>query len=177
MAVVPVRIFGDPVLRTRAVEVADFDDGLARLAGDLFDTMRAANGAGLAATQVGVLRRVFTWQVSEESHGVCVNPVVVETSEELQEGEEGCLSFPGLYYPTKRPLRVRLEIQDLDGESHRLEGEELAARIYLHEVDHLNGILFIDHLARHDRKEAMRRIRAGELEHPPPAHRDEPPAG
>jgi len=176
LAVVPVRIFGDPVLRTPAVEVADFDDGLRRLGGDLMDTMRAAKGAGLAANQVGVLRRVFAWQVSDERHGLCVNPVVVETSEEVQEGDEGCLSFPGLYYPTTRPLRVRLEIQDLDGERQELQGEELAARVYLHEVDHLNGILFIDHLARHDRKEAMRRIRAGELEHPPPPDRDEPPA-
>jgi peptide deformylase len=177
LAVVPVRIFGDPVLRARATEVSDFDDGLRRLAGDLEDTMRAANGAGLAATQIGVLRRVFTWQASAERHGVCVNPVVVETSEELQESDEGCLSFPGLYYPTKRALRVRLQMQDLDGDTVELQGEEVAARIYLHEVDHLNGILFIDHLARHDRKEAMRRIRAGELEHPPPPDRDEPPAG
>ena len=74
-------------------------------------------------------------------------------------------------------IRVRLQMQDLDGDTVELQGEEVAARIYLHEVDHLNGILFIDHLARHDRKEAMRRIRAGELEHPPPPDRGEPPAG
>lgn len=169
MAVLPIRIFGDPVLRSRAHDVVDFDDALRKLAGDMLETMRAAQGAGLAANQVGVLKRMFTWETyledgDEPASGVVVNPEIVETSEEQQDGDEGCLSFPGLFYPTPRPLRARLKAFDVHGEELSLEGEGMLARIFLHEIDHLNGILFIDHLARHDRKEAMRRIRDGELE-------------
>lgn len=173
MARLPIRIFGDPVLRARASEVTDFDDALARLADDLLETMEAASGVGLAANQVGVLKRVFAWQTDDDTRGTFVNPVLLESSVETQEGDEGCLSFPGLFFPTVRPLRVRLEVADVTGERREVVGEELAARIFVHELDHLNGILFIDHLARHDRKEAMRRIRAGELEHPPPPSRDD----
>jgi peptide deformylase len=167
--VLPIRIFGDPVLRERAAEVTDFDDALRRLADDMLETMRAAAGAGLAGNQVGVLRRLFTYEWIEErggegQFGALVNPEVLETSEEMQDGEEGCLSFPGLFYPAERPLRARVKAQDVHGEHVELEGEGMLARIFLHEIDHLNGILFIDHLALHDRKEAMRRIREGELE-------------
>jgi peptide deformylase len=167
VAKLPIRLFGDPVLRERAAEVERFDDALRKLADDMLETMRAAAGAGLAATQVGVLKRLFTWELigEEDSRaGAWVNPELLETSADVQEGEEGCLSFPGLYYPCERPLRVRLRVRDVHGEEHEVTGEGLLARIYLHELDHLNGILFIDHLARHDRKEAMKRIRAGELE-------------
>jgi len=189
MAVLPIRIFGDPVLRTRAHDVVDFDDALRKLADDMLQTMRAANGAGLAANQVGVLKRLFTWELGPDlpdlaeldgddieqvsadpaglepsRFGAVVNPQIVETSEEMQDGDEGCLSFPGLFYPTERPLRVRVKASDVFGNPLDLVGEELFARILLHEIDHLNGVLFIDHLARHDKKEAMRRIREGELE-------------
>jgi len=176
VSLLSIRLFGDPVLRTRAQQVTDFDDALRRLADGMLATMRAADGAGLAANQVGVLKRLFTWEAGEE-HGAFANPEVLEASEEIQEGDEGCLSFPGLFYPTKRPLRVSLRIQDLHGEEHKVHSATpLQARIFLHELDHLNGILFIDHLARHDRKEAMRRIRNGELEHPRPRPESEPPA-
>ena len=167
MPELPIRIFGDPVLRSRALDVTTFDEVLARLAADMHDTMRAANGAGLAANQVGVLKRLFTWDTGRGNggdSGTAVNPRITETSEELQEEEEGCLSFPGLFFPTERPLRARLEAVDVHGEAFTRVGEGLLARIFLHELDHLNGILFIDHLARHDRKEAMRRIRNGDLE-------------
>ena len=168
MAKLPIRIFGDPVLRERAAEVTDFDARLARLAEDMLETMRAAAGVGLAANQVGVLRRLFTWELFAEdgssTHGAWVNPEVLETSEEQQEGDEGCLSFPGLFFPTTRPLEARIRALDVHGEEHEVTGVGTLARIFLHEIDHLNGILFIDHLARHDKKEAMRRIRAGELE-------------
>jgi peptide deformylase len=167
VALLPIRIFGDPVLRTRAAEVTDFDEALRRLAADMLDTLRAASGAAIAGNQVGVLKRLFAWQLGDEEFGAWVNPEIVEASEEIQDGDEGCLSFPGLFYPVVRPLRVRLHAQDVHGEPHEVVGEEIAARMMLHEIDHLNGILFIDHLARHDRKAAMRRIRAGELEHPP----------
>ncbi|HEY8338919.1 MAG TPA: peptide deformylase [Egibacteraceae bacterium] len=181
MAILPIRIFGDPVLRERAREVTEFDEALRRLADDMMETMRAANGAGLAGNQVGVLKRLFTWQIGDgpDESGTWVNPELLETSEEIQEGEEGCLSFPGLFYPTPRPLRARLRVQDVYGDEHEVTGEGLYARVLLHELDHLNGILFIDHLARHDRKDAMRRIRAGELERPPArdaAHAEDPVA-
>lgn len=159
-------IFGDPVLRMRAREVADFDAVLRDLADDMLETLRAANGVGLAANQVGVLKRVFVWE-HEGRRGVFVNPAIVETSTETVVADEGCLSFPGLFYPAERPQRAHLRGVDVHGRPIEEHGEGLFARILLHELDHLNGILFIDHLARHDRKEAMRRIRRGELEHPP----------
>ncbi len=180
MPVLPIRIFGDPVLRQRAAEVTEFDDALRRLADDMLETMRAAAGAGLAGNQVGVLRRLFTWELPSDDgagdFGVFVNPEVVETSQEEHEGEEGCLSFPGLFFPAKRPLRARIKAQDVHGEPVEASGEGLLARIFLHEIDHLNGILFIDHLARHDYKEAMRRIRAGELEQAAGDHDHQAPA-
>ncbi|HWB72508.1 MAG TPA: peptide deformylase [Egibacteraceae bacterium] len=179
MAPLPIRIFGDPVLRERAAEVTDFDDTLRRLAADMMETMREAQGLGLAANQVGILKRLFTCDVRGEDDdealsGAFVNPEILERSAEAQEGEEGCLSFPGLFYSTVRPLRVRLRARDLSGQVVETSGQGLLARVLLHEVDHLDGILFIDHLARHDRKEAMRRIRAGELERPPVRRRDDP---
>ncbi len=166
MARLDIRIFGDPILRMRAREVGDFDDSLRALADDMLDTLRAANGVGLAANQVGVLKRLFVWEYADR-HGVFVNPEVAETSTDTEIADEGCLSFPGLFYPAERPVRARLRGVDVGGEPLEEVGEGLFARILLHELDHLNGILFIDHLARHDRKEAMRRIRRGELERPP----------
>ncbi len=164
MALLTIRLFGDPVLRQKASEVTTFDERLATLARDMLETMRAADGVGLAANQVGVLKRLFTWEVPDIGHGAVVNPTIVDASEEVQEGDEGCLSFPGLFYPTTRPLTVKVEAVDVHGDPLTVEGTGLLARVLAHEIDHLNGILFIDHLARHDRKEAMRRIRSGELE-------------
>ncbi len=179
MATLEVRIFGDPVLRQRAHEVEDFDGALATLAEDMLQTMRAKDGVGLAANQVGILKRLFTWEVDvgdEEEEligGAVVNPVLLDASEELQEGDEGCLSFPGLFYPLDRPLRVEVSHQDVRGEEHTVQLEGFLARIFLHEMDHLNGILFIDHLAEHDRKAAMKAMReqrlAAEGEPPPVA--------
>lgn len=181
MSQLPIRLFGDPVLRQRALEVTDFNESVQRLAEDMLETMRAAHGAGLAANQVGILKRLFTWEVGDAMelpeghprHGAVVNPEITWTSEEVQDGEEGCLSFPGLFYPTKRPLEVHIEAQDVFGESLSIEGAGFLARIIAHEIDHLNGILFIEHLEKHDRKDAMRRIRRGELENPP-VHDDDP---
>lgn len=173
----PIRLFGDPVLRQRAAEVTSFDENLKRLADDMLETMRAASGAGLAANQVGVLKRLFTWETAPDedgtpNFGAAVNPEIVHTSDEIQDGEEGCLSFPGLFYPTKRPLEVHMTYQDVLGEELTVEGVGLMARIIAHEIDHLNGILFIEHLEKHDRKDAMRRIRRGELENPPEPDHD-----
>ncbi len=158
MAILDIRLFGDPALRQRAREVSDFDERLQRLADDMLATMRAAAGVGLAANQVGVLKRLFTWEV-EDTHGAVANPWLEDASEELQEGDEGCLSFPGLFYPVQRPLRVRIRHRDLHGEEQVTDVEGFRARVFLHEMDHLDGVLFIDHLARHDRKEAMRLMR------------------
>ena len=176
MATLEIRIFGDPVLRQRAHEVKDFDGHLATLAGNMFDTMRDADGVGLAANQVGVLKRLFTWEVEREDTdplgGAVVNPTLVDASTDLQEGDEGCLSLPGLFYNVDRPLRVEVAYQDLGGEDHAVQLEGFLARVWLHEMDHLNGILFVDHLAKHDRREALRRMREYRLE----AGLDEPAA-
>lgn len=172
MTILDIRIFGDPVLRQQARPVEHFDDYLSRLATDMHQTMRDAAGVGLAAPQVGVLKRLFTWEVDEEAGGAVVNPELRDASEELQEGDEGCLSFPGLYYPLDRPLRIEVAHQDLAGDTQVTQLEGFEARVWLHEMDHLNGILFIDHLAKHDRREAMKRMRAFRMEQgieePPP---------
>lgn len=168
MSILQVRIYGDPVLRQKAHEVTDFDGRLARLAEDMFETMRALEGVGLAANQVGVLKRLFTWEVDDgeqrQGHAV-INPVLLDTSEDLQEDDEGCLSFPGLFYPVERPLRIEVSYQDLDGEEHQVQLEGYLARVWLHEMDHLNGILFLDHLAAHDQRAAKEAMRAYRFEH------------
>jgi peptide deformylase len=171
MGLLEVRVFGDPVLRQAALQVHDFDGSLARLAADMHETMRASDGVGLAANQVGVLRSLFTWEIpGDEDEGIptvggaIVNPVLLGSTEEVEEHDEGCLSFPGLFYPVERPIGVHVRHQDLHGEEHQVELEGFAARIWLHEMDHLAGVLFIDHLARHDRREAMRLMREREMD-------------
>lgn len=169
MGLLEIRIFGDPVLRQPALEVRDFDRALARLAHDMTETMHAASGVGLAANQVGVLRRLFTYDDPgdddvEGTAGAVVNAVLLGSSEDVEESDEGCLSFPGLFYPVKRPLTVHVRHQDLHGEEHEVELSGFGARIWLHEMDHLNGVLFVDHLARHDRREALRIMRERDLD-------------
>lgn len=159
MGVLDIRIFGDPVLRQQARVVDSWDDRLAKLAADMHETMNAAPGVGLAAPQVGVLKRLFTWGIDDDTRGSVVNPRVVDSSLEVQEDDEGCLSFPGLFYAVERPLRVEIEHTDVHGDEHTTQLEGYLARIWLHEMDHLNGILFIDHLAKHDRKAAMKEMR------------------
>ena len=157
MAVQPVRLFGDPVLRQRAAEVVDFDRELQRLVTDLEHTMLEQRGAGLAAPQIGVGLRVFTYHV-DGVVGHLVNPRL-ELSQECQEGDEGCLSFPGVFASTRRSLHVVAHGQDSHGEDVVLRGSELLARAIQHETDHLDGILFIDRMEREERKIAMRAIR------------------
>jgi peptide deformylase len=169
MGLLEVRVFGDPVLRQAALEVRDFDDALVRLAQDMTLTMHANGGVGLAANQVGVLRRVFTYddpgdEERGSSAGTVVNPVLIGSSAEVELADEGCLSFPGLLYPVERQLEVVVRHQDLDGAVHETSMRGFGARIWLHEMDHLNGVLFIDHLARHDRREAMRIMREQDLD-------------
>jgi peptide deformylase len=155
-----IRLFGDPVLRTPAVEVVDFDKELRALVKDLEDTMMDAPGAGLAAPQIGVSLRVFTYWV-DDVLGHLVNPVL-DLSDEEQDGPEGCLSLPGLQFETKRALSVVAKGQNMWGEPVVLQGSELLARAVQHETDHLDGILFIDRLDAATRKAAMRAIRESE---------------
>ncbi len=158
MSIKDIRIFGDPVLRTSAIEVVDFDKELRQLVKDLTDTMMDAPGAGLAAPQIGVGLRVFTYHVDDEP-GHLINPSL-DLSSEMQEGEEGCLSFPGIFYDTPRALRVVAKGFNQHGEPVILEGAELLARCVQHETDHLDGILFVDRLDPQTRKQAMAEIRA-----------------
>jgi peptide deformylase len=160
MAVQPIRLFGDPVLRTPAAPVETFDKELRKLVRDLTETMMDAPGAGLAAPQIGVSLRVFTYWVDEEP-GHLINPDL-DLSDELQDGEEGCLSLPDLTFDTTRAMRVVAKGMNMYGEPVVIEGSDLLARAVQHETDHLDGILFIDRLDPELRKEAMRMIRASE---------------
>jgi peptide deformylase len=153
----PIRLFGDPVLRSPAVAVTDFDKELRRLVADLTDTMLDAPGAGLAAPQIGVGLRVFTWHVDGEL-GHLVNPSL-ELSAELQEGPEGCLSFPGLTFDCSRALSVVATGFNMYGDPVTVEGSQLLSRAIQHETDHLDGVLFIDRLDRETRRVAMKAIR------------------
>ena len=157
MAIQPIRLFGDPVLRTRATEVTTYDKELRRLVTDLTETMLDAPGAGLAAPQIGVGLRVFTWHIDGEV-GHLVNPVL-DLSEEIQDGPEGCLSIPGMSWDCKRALSLVATGFDMYGEPVRIEGTELLARAIQHETDHLDGILFVDRLDSEARRLAMKEIR------------------
>ena len=157
MTIQDIRLFGDPVLRTPAAPVVTFDKELRKLVKDLTETMQEAPGVGLAAPQIGVSLRVFTYWVDDEL-GHLVNPEL-DLSEELQDGEEGCLSLPGLSFDTKRALSVVARGMNMHGEPVELVGSDLLARCVQHETDHLDGIVFIDRLDPQARKEAMRMIR------------------
>jgi len=157
VAIQPIRLFGDPVLRQRATEVVDFDLELRNLVSDLTDTMLAAPGAGLAAPQIGVGLRVFTWYVDGDV-GHLVNPIL-DLSTEEQDGDEGCLSIPELSFDCTRALSVVARGFDMYGEPVTVEGSDLLARAIQHETDHLDGVLFIDRLDDATRKAAMKAIR------------------
>lgn len=157
MAVQPIRLFGDPILRQKAVEVEHFDKDLRQLVTNLTDTMLAAPGAGLAAPQIGVGLRVFTWNVDDQV-GHLVNPRL-ELSDETQDGMEGCLSLPDLTYDCLRALKVIARGFTMHGEPLELVTEGFLARAIQHETDHLDGILFIDKLDTPARKAAMKAIR------------------
>lgn len=147
MALLPILQYPHPTLAANAEPVTEFNDELKELATNMAETMYAAPGVGLAANQVGVLKRIIVIDVSEESNElrVFVNPQVIAHSDELEEFEEGCLSLKGLYEKVKRPERVTVRAQDLDGNPFELEADGLLAVCVQHEIDHLNGIVFIDH--------------------------------
>lgn len=160
MSIKPIRLFGDPVLRTPAAPVTTFDKELRVLVKDLADTMLDAPGAGLAAPQLGVSLRVFTYYVDGEL-GHLINPDL-DLTDEQQEGDEGCLSIPTVVLPTPRAYGVVAKGMNMWGEPVTIEGTALKSRAIQHETDHLDGILFIDRLDKEARREAMRQIRATE---------------
>ena len=175
MAILPIRMFGDPALRQRAQEVERVTDVHQRLIEDMYETMREAPGVGLAGPQVGVMERIFVWEVGEE-HGAVINPVIVKASEEQEEGEEGCLSVPGIYYPVTRPATVTVEGLDENGDPVCLDAEGLLARVCQHETDHLDGVLFIDRLSEDLRKEALTTLRDRALGLPTPTPKQSHPS-
>lgn len=160
MTIQQIRIFGDPVLRTPAAEVVVFDKELRKLVSDLTETMMDAPGVGLAAPQLGVSLRVFTYWVDDEL-GHIVNPTL-NLSDDQQIGEEGCLSLPGLAFDTPRSMSVVAKGFNMHGEPIELIGTDLLARCVQHETDHLDGIIFIDRLDPEARKAAMKEIRAAD---------------
>ena len=170
MSVMPIRTFGDPVLREPARPVESFDDALRRLADDMVETMHDAPGVGLAAPQVGRSLRLIVFDLQDEQGSrALANPVLRdEWGEQIE--EEGCLSIPGLYYPVRRAARVWAEGFDLDGNAVTIEAEELLARVLQHEVDHLAGVLFLDRLDAEHRTEALSAIRDQTLGLQPVAH-------
>ena len=159
MTIRPIRELGDPVLRTPADEVRAFDTWLATLIRDLEDTVEHPGRAGVAAPQIGVGVRAFSYNV-DGVIGHMVNPVVVELSDETQDGDEGCLSVPGIWAPTVRAMHAVVEGFDVDGKPLRLEGTGLMARCLQHEVDHLDGKVFLDRLTGEARKDALRALRS-----------------
>jgi peptide deformylase len=155
-----VRKFGDPVLRARALDVDRFDEALQAEVAQMGELMHDALGVGLAATQLGVLHRVLVYRAyPEDPLTALVNPVLEWTSEELEIGDEGCLSLPGVHVEVERALRVRVRAQDETGQPLEVEAEGLEARVIQHEIDHLDGVLILDRISREARKEAMRAMR------------------
>ncbi len=161
MSVMPIRTFGHPVLRERARPVESFDDNLRRLAEDMLETMYAAPGVGLAANQIGMAIRLIVWD-DGNGPGAMANQVVSGLEGE-QLDDEGCLSVPGLYYPTARAFHVRAEGLDLFGTPVAHDAEGLLARIFQHEVDHIEGKLFLSRLSRENRADALAAMRDREL--------------
>ena len=156
MAVLPIRIYGDPVLRQRAAEILKVDDSVVKLVSDMLETLKQENGLGLAANQVGVLKRVFVVNLSHVKEGekplAIINPVLVDKAGEII-WEEGCLSIPGIFEDVVRAKKVTFKGIDISGKEITIQAEDLLSRVMQHELDHLNGILFIDHLSKIKREQ------------------------
>ncbi len=152
-----IRTWGDPVLRQKVGDLQEIDGSVARLIQDMIETMNDAPGVGLAATQIGVFKRIFVYDIGDGPQAV-INPYIVESSGEWVY-EEGCLSVPGLSWPITRPNDVLLKGLDLDGNPVEREGSELLGRVFQHEVDHLDGILLIERLDPDTKKQALKVLR------------------
>ena len=160
VALAQIRQYPDAVLRMRAREVEHFDDDLLRLADRMAHLMHDARGVGLAATQVGVLQRLFVFQpAGDEDVAAIVNPEITERTEETEVADEGCLSLQGVLVPVERAVAVTIEGQDLKGEPLRLELEEMDARVVQHELDHLDGVLMLERTGDEPRREALATLR------------------
>ena len=163
LALAQIRQYPDPVLRLEASEIVEFDGDLEQLVERMVHLMRDARGVGLAANQVGILRRVFVIQADEdEEPRALVNPVIVDRSNEVDEDDEGCLSMQGVVVPVERSVSIRMEARDADGNPVTLELEGLPARVAQHELDHLDGVLILDRTTPDARREALGILR------PPP---------
>lgn len=152
-----IRLIGDPILRQTAREITDIDDALVRLVDDMLDTMYEAPGIGLAAPQVGVQKRLFVWDVGDGPQAI-VNPEITDSDGEWV-FEEGCLSVPGLSWDIVRPKTIHIVGRDLDGNEMSFEADEIEARLFQHELDHLEGTLLIERLDEETRKAALKTIR------------------
>jgi peptide deformylase len=159
LALAQIRQYGDPVLRMRAHDVTSFDEDLARLVARMRQLMHDARGVGLAATQVGIVQRVFVFQKGENDVVAVVNPVLSDESAETEVEDEGCLSLQGVTMPVERHVRVTLEGKDPEGNDLRFELEGHPARVAQHELDHLNGTLILDRTTDEARKEALATLR------------------
>jgi peptide deformylase len=159
LALAQIRQYGDAALRLKAHEVEEFDDDLRRLVDRMVALMHDAQGVGLAATQVGVLRRLFVFEPDEDGPRAIVNPVVVERADETAADEEGCLSLQGVRVPVERSVNVTLEGKDPNGEDVRYELDTYGSRVVQHELDHLDGVLIIDRTDGEHRKEALATLR------------------
>ena len=148
-----IRIYGDPVLKTHATEVTNIDGALVRLAEEMIEVMYEAPGVGLAAPQIGIQKQMFVYDVGDGPNTL-INPVIVESNGEWVY-DEGCLSIPGLYVEIVRPKQVLLRGVDLDGNEVEIEADEVAARAFQHELDHLHGVLMFERMTPEQRKEAM----------------------
>lgn len=165
MSLRELRIYGDPVLGSRAEEISKFDASLRALTSDMLETMDKAGGVGLAANQVGILKRIFVYDCSHTQSGLrgaLVNPVWTPVGEQQQTGPEGCLSIPGISAETTRLNQVFVTGQDIEGRPVSMVASGLMARCIQHETDHLDGVLFLQRLEAPVRKEAMRAIRESE---------------
>ena len=159
MSIRPIRVVGDPVLRIPCDPIGEITDGVRGLVQDLIDTVDDEGRAGVAANQIGVSLRAFSWNLEDHGIGCILNPVIVELSEETQDGDEGCLSVPELWFPRTRSAYARCVGTDVDGKEIELAGDGITARLIQHEVGHLDGALYIDGLERSVKKQALRQIR------------------
>jgi len=162
LAVMSIKTLGEPVLRERARPVERFDASLARIVDEMRETMYAAPGVGLAAPQVGISSRFFVYDDGDGHAGFVANPELFDLARP-EMNDEGCLSIPGPFHPTERAMEVRLRGQDLEGSPIEIRAEDLLARIFQHETDHLNGALYIDRLDDEGRRAVMRQLREFEL--------------
>jgi peptide deformylase len=176
MPLLDVRTFGDPILRQEASAVERFNDStLEVLVARMRTRMDAAGGKGIAGNQVGVLLRLFAWRAGNELFGTCLNPRIVAISDETSRTEEGCLSFPKSFrFEIERPVGAEIEFQDLHGRCHSRTLHGQLARTFFHEIDHLNGVLFIDRLRDEDKRRAQALMESGAVDVIPQPFADEP---